>query len=262
MNFGEFIWGGFNGSYVLPEDEVHVWRTTLDMVPSGFETLRQILSSDERERASRFHLDADQRRGVIGRGYLRLLLGRILDLPANKLQFEYDEFGKPSLIPDQGLPLQFNVSHSGDLILIAIAIGRAVGVDVERIRTDLDPDSIAARFFSAGERKILASLAGPARYQAFFTCWTRKEAYLKARGVGLSLPLDQFDVSFLPNEVPRLLATRPDPAEAGRWRLEALDVAAGYEAALVAPASAWKLKCWNWHPMLLTDGTAGIDLIR
>ena len=262
MNPDDPVWGGFYGNYGLPEDEIHVWRTTLDMAVSGFAKLQQILSSDERERADRFHFEVDRRRGVIGRGCLRLLLGQILDLPANELQFEYDEFGKPGLIPRHDLPLQFNVSHSGDLILIAITIGRAVGVDVERIRTDLDPDGIAARFFSADERKILASLAGPVRYQAFFTCWTRKEAYLKAKGVGLSLPLDQFDVSFLPNETPRLLATRPDSAEAARWRLEALDVAAGYVAALAAPGSAWKLKCWNWHPLLLTDGAARIDLIR
>jgi 4'-phosphopantetheinyl transferase len=206
---------------------------------------------DERERADRFHFEVDQRRAVIGRGYLRLLLGQILDRPANKLQFEYDEFGKPSLIPNQGLPLQFNVSHSGDMILIAITIGRAVGVDVERIRTDFDPDEIAARFFSANECKILASLAGPVRYKAFFACWTRKEAYLKARGVGLSLPLDQFDVSFLPDEQPRLLATRPDPAEARRWRLRALDLSGDYAAALAAPSSIWELKCWNWN---LLDG--------
>jgi 4'-phosphopantetheinyl transferase len=140
------------------------------------------------------------------------------------------------------------------MILIAITIGREVGVDVERIRTDLDLDSIAARFFSASEYKILASLAGPARYEAFFACWTRKEAYLKARGVGLSLPLDQFDVSFLPNEIPRLLATRPDPAEARRWRIQALDLSGDYAAALAAPGSTWKLKCWNWHPLSLMDG--------
>jgi 4'-phosphopantetheinyl transferase len=254
MNFAELIWGGFNGSYALPEDEIHVWRTTLDMEPSGFTKLQQILSPDERGRANRFHFEVDRRRGVIGRGYLRLLLGRILDLPANKLQFEYDEFGKPSLIPKQRPPLQFNVSHSGGMILIAITIGREVGVDVERIRTDLDPVIIAARFFSAIEYKILTSLAGPARYEAFFACWTRKEAYLKARGVGLSLPLDQFDVSFLPEEEPRLLATRPDPAEARRWRIQALDLSGDYAAALAAPGSTWKLKCWNWNPLLVVDG--------
>lgn len=147
MNLGGPIWDGFKGSYALPEDEVHVWRTTLDMAASDFAKLRQILSPEKRERANRFHFEADRRRYVIGRGYLRLLLGEILGLPAHKLKFEYNEFGKPSLMPRQGLPLQFNVSHSGGLILIAITMGRAVGIDVERIWTDLDLDGIAARFF-------------------------------------------------------------------------------------------------------------------
>jgi 4'-phosphopantetheinyl transferase len=254
MNPAGPIWDGLNGSYALPEDEIHVWRTSLDVAASGLAKLRQILSPDERERADRFHFEADRRRCVIGRGYLRLLLGEILDLPANKLQFEYDEFGKPGLIPRQGLPLQFNVSHSGDLILIAITMGRAVGIDVERIRTDLDLDGIAARFFSTNECKALASLAGPARFEAFFRCWTRKEAYLKARGVGLCLPLDQFDVSFLPNEEPQLLATRHDPAEARRWRLQELDLSGDYAAALAAPSSIWKLRCWDWNPLALFGG--------
>jgi 4'-phosphopantetheinyl transferase len=253
MNPGEPIWEGFDRSYALPEDEVHVWRTSLDLAVSGVARLRQVLSPDERERADRFHFETDRRRGVIGRGYLRLLLGQILNFPASKLQFEYDEFGKPSLTPKREPPLKFNVSHSGDFVLIAIAIGRAVGVDVERIRTDLDPVDIAAHFFSANECKILASLVGSDQYEAFFACWTRKEAYLKAKGIGLSLPLDQFDVSFLPNEVPRLLATRPDPTEAGRWKLQALDVAPDHAAAVAALGLAWKLKCWNWPPLLLLD---------
>jgi 4'-phosphopantetheinyl transferase len=253
MNISGPSWSGFDRNYTLPEDEVHVWQTNLDVAASDFTQLRQILSRDERARADRFHFEVDRRRGIIGRGYLRLLLGQILDLPANELQFEYDEFGKPALIPGQGRPLQFNVSHSGELILIAITTGRAVGVDVERIRTDLDPDSIAAQFFSASERKILASLPGPARYRAFFACWTRKEAYLKAKGVGLSLPLDQFDVSFLPDEEPQLLATRPDPAEARHWRLWALDPSVDYAGALAVQGSAWKLKCWNWDLRLVME---------
>ncbi len=251
MNFAEPVWGEFTRNYELPEDEVHVWRTAAQMPGSSIAQLRQILSPDELARIDRFHFEIDRRRGVIGRGYLRLLLGRILDLPANELQFKYDEFGKPSLIPGQGLPLQFNVSHSGDLILIAIAVGRAVGVDVERMRTDLDPNGIAVQFFSTDERKTLASLAGSAQYKAFFACWTRKEAYLKATGVGLSLPLDQFDVSFLPEQEPELLATRPDPAEAQKWKLRALDVSGDYAAALVAAGRTWDLKCWNWSPLRL-----------
>jgi 4'-phosphopantetheinyl transferase len=245
MKFVDPVWDGFNGNHGLPDDEIHVWRASLDLPASGLAKLRLILSPDERKRAGRFHFEADRRRSVIGRGYLRLLLGEILDSPADKLQFEYGEFGKPRLKPVHGLPLQFNLSHSGELILIAVAKGRAVGIDVERIRTGLDFEGVAARFFSANECKILDSLAGPERDDAFFTCWTRKEAYLKARGNGLSIPLDQFDVSFLPDEEARLLETRHDPDEAGRWRLLPVSVSTGYVAALAAQGFDWKLRCWD-----------------
>jgi 4'-phosphopantetheinyl transferase len=247
MNFRGPTWNRSDGSYALPEDEVHVWRATLDCGGSDLAKLRRLLSSDELERADRFRFDVDRRRSVIGRGYLRLLLGEILGLPADELQFGTDEFGKPRQIQAQGPSLEFNVSHSGDLILIAITKGRAVGIDVERIRTDLDLHGVATRFFSANECKVLASLTGSERYEAFFTCWTRKEAYLKARGFGLSLPLDAFDVSFLPGEEPRLLAARYDPNEVGRWRFRSLDLSDGYVAALVAQGANWKLKCWDVH---------------
>jgi 4'-phosphopantetheinyl transferase len=247
MNLPE--WSEFNQDYELPEEEVHVWRTTLSMAASGFAQLLHLLSPDERERALRFHFEIDQRRSVIARGYLRLLLGRILDTPAESLRFESNEFGKPGLATSQSL--QFNVSHSGELILIAIARHRAVGVDVERIRTDLELDSIAARFFSANERKILSSLVGPARCQAFFACWTRKEAYVKATGLGLSVALDQFDVSLLPHEEPGLLATRNNPLEASRWTFRELDLSRDYVATLAASGSNWDLKCWDWDPLIL-----------
>jgi 4'-phosphopantetheinyl transferase len=253
MNIGEPRWTGFDRNYKLPEDEVHVWQTGLDIPAPDLAQLRLILSPDECARADRFHFEVDQRRGIIGRAYLRLLLGRILEMPASELQFEYDEFGKPTLIPGQRRALQFNVSHSGELILIAITMGRAVGVDVEQIRTDLDPNDIAVQFFSASEREILASLPVPARYRAFFTCWTRKEAYLKAKGVGLSLPLSQFDVSFLPDDEPRLVATRPEPAEARNWTLWALDLPLDYTGALVVAGSERKLKCWKWDLSLVLD---------
>lgn len=249
MNLIGSTWSKFGAEHELPENEVHVWRSSLDIAPSGLSKLRQILAPDERERADRFRFEIDRRRSVVGRGYLRSLLGRILGSPPDKLEFEYDEFGKPCLSAKHPA-LQFNLSHSGNLVLIAIAWGRAVGVDVERIRTDLELDEIAARFFSANECKLLASLVGPARYLAFFTCWTRKEAYLKARGIGLSSPLDQFDVSFLPHEEPRLLVTRNDPAEAKRWRLAALDPSSDYAAALAVAGDQWMLKCWDWNQEL------------
>ena len=139
------------------------------------------------------------------------------------------------------------------MILIAIARSRSVGVDVEKIRTDLELVEIAARFFSTNECRILTSLVGPAQYLAFFTCWTRKEAYVKAAGIGLSLPLDQFDVSFLPHEEPKILETRNDPAEARRWQLLALEPCPDHVAALAAAGGNWTLKCWEGPPELLLD---------
>lgn len=252
MNPKGFVSARFSGDYGLPDDEVHVWRASLNSSASDAARLKLILSSDELERAEAFHFETDSRRCVVGRGYLRLLLGDILNLPANSLRFEYDEFGKPRLTPTQERLLRFNVSHSGDLILIAITRGRVVGVDVERIRTDLDLEEVAARFFSINEYKRLALLDGPGRYEAFFTCWTRKEAYLKARGDGLSLPLDHFDVSFRPMEEARLLETRHDPAEVGRWKLLPVSVPAGYVAAVAVEGLDWKLKCRDWPPALST----------
>jgi 4'-phosphopantetheinyl transferase len=261
MSHCESASGQLAGAYVLPEDEVHVWRISLDMPASGVAELRQILSPNERERADRFHFELDRKRFVTGRGLLRTLLGHISGLPADQLQFEYDEFGKPNLVAGQGLPLQFNLSHSGELVLIAIAAGRALGIDVEKIRTDFAADELAAHFFSVNERKILVSLAGQMQYEAFFACWTRKEAYLKARGVGLSLPLNQFDVSFLPDEEPRLLETRHDPADASRWILRALEPGRNYAAALAVAGSDWKLKCWDWQTVAI-DGVTNKDWCR
>jgi 4'-phosphopantetheinyl transferase len=176
-----------------------------------------------------------------------LLLSKILNLSANELQIENDEFGKPRLISKQGRGLRFNVTHSGDLILLAITMSRTIGVDVERIRTNLELDRIAARFFSPIEYNIWVSLAGQARYEAFFACWTRKEAYLKARGLGLSVSPSEFDVSFLPGAEPRLLETRPDPHEASRWTLRAPQPGLGYRAAVAAQGTAWTLKCFDFR---------------
>jgi 4'-phosphopantetheinyl transferase len=244
------------GDQSLLDDEVHVWRIGSGL--SRVSEFRHILAAEELERADRFHFEADRRRSITGRGCLRLLLGKLLQRPAESLRFEYDEFGKPRLplTPERGL--RFNVSHSGDLILIAIAKGRAVGVDVEKVRFDFDLESISARFFSFNENDRLTRLTGSRKYDAFFTCWTRKEAYLKARGDGLSLPLDQFDVSFLADEEPQLLETRHDPAEAKRWTLRSVAVPSGYVAAVVAEGAGWKLKHQDWSDACV----AGHDLIR
>jgi 4'-phosphopantetheinyl transferase len=123
------------------------------------------------------------------------------------------------------------------------------------MRSDVATNEIAARFFSAYECKILATVEPTMRCAAFFACWTRKEAYLKATGDGLSFPLSQFDVSFLPGDQPRLLATRHDPAEVCRWTIRALEAGDGYEAALAVEGGAWKLRCFDWPATAVGFGT-------
>jgi 4'-phosphopantetheinyl transferase len=227
-----------------PREEVHVWRATLAWPDAAARRLEQCLSADERDKMQRFRFEKDRRRYLMGRGLLRTLLGHYLEVAAQDLRFETTAAGKPHLASGQG-ELQFNLAHSGEYVLIAVADGRAVGIDVEEIDDDFDARQVAAHFFSLDERRNLEMLTGRARIEAFFECWTRKEAYVKARGEGLSLPLDQFDVSLRPGEPARLIATRPDPAEARRWQLSPLDVAEGYKAALAVEGQGWTLRFWD-----------------
>jgi 4'-phosphopantetheinyl transferase len=242
------VWNFPATDYCLGPDEVHVWRALLDQPASSLSWFTRILSADERARAQRFRFEPDRKRAVIGRGLLRLLLGHYLGGPAHQVEFKYNAFGKPGLADTSSVPVQFNVSHSGDVVLVATTIERVLGVDVELIKADMANAEIAARYFSPGECRTLLALPSHARAEAFFACWTRKEAYLKARGDGLSLPLNRFDVAFAPHEPPRLLATRHDPAEASRYTLCALDAGPGYAAALAVEGSSWQLKCWDWPP--------------
>ncbi len=196
-----------------------------------------ILAPEEQERAQRFHFMPDRRRSVYGRGLLRWLLGSYLELDPIRLQFAYSSQGKPELTSAlveklaKG-QLHFNLSHSGTQLVLAFAWERRVGADVEQVRSDIELEQIAERFFSPAEQGALRSLKSPDRIPAFFRCWTRKEAYVKATGKGLTLPLDQFDVSLLPGQPAALLATRPDAEEASRWALHGVDVGPEYAAAV------------------------------
>jgi 4'-phosphopantetheinyl transferase len=227
-----------------PHDEVHVWRATLAWPQEAADRLKQWLSADERDRMQRFRFEKDRRRYLLGRGLLRLLLGRYLDLAPQDLRFETAAAGKPHLASGQA-QLQFNLAHSGDYVMFAITDRCAVGIDVEEIRDDFDAGELAAHFFSSLEQRDLETLTGRSKIEAFFECWTRKEAYVKALGDGLSLPLDQFDVSLRPGEPARLIATRPDDAEARRWQLSRLDVADGYKAALVVEGQGSTMRFWD-----------------
>jgi len=197
------------------------------------------LTQDERERAQRFRFEEDKRRFLCGRGALRTLAGGYLGADPAALRFVYSEAGKPGLAPEAGHPaLRFNLSHSGDYVLLGFAWGRAVGVDVELVRKDIEAEQIARRFFSQREQQDLLSLPASDRIPAFFRCWTRKEAYVKATGEGLGLPLNQFDVAFLPGKPAALLATRPDPAEALHWVMHDIDLGQAYAAAAIVGSFA------------------------
>jgi 4'-phosphopantetheinyl transferase len=142
--------------------------------------------------------------------------------------------------------LRFNLAHCQGLALYAIAWGREVGVDLEYIRENLADQRIAERFFSPAEVETLRSLPEGVQREAFFHCWTRKEAFVKARGEGLSFPLDQFDVSLAPGEPAALLRTLGDPEEAARWSLRELFPGPGFVAAVAAAGHSWRLSAWQW----------------
>lgn len=233
---------------MLGSDEAHVWRAGLNRNRSYVQGLQQILSADEQARAERFYFEKDRAHFIVARGLLRVILSRYLDIEPSQLRFCYSPCGKPSLVAtsDQRT-LCFNVSHSCGLALYAVTRGRKIGIDLERIRTDFACEQIAERFFSSREKAMLRALsAKKVKHKAFFNCWTRKEAYIKARGEGLSLPLDQFDVSLAPGEPATLLNTRGDPLEASRWSLQELFPGPGYVAALAVEGHGWRLACWEW----------------
>jgi len=227
----------------LPEDEVHLWRVDLAAVAVGEKRWQQLLSADERARAARFHFSKDRQYFTATRALLRTILGSYVGRDPTELVLRYSEKEKPSLTPSRsGSQVEFNVSHSGDVAVLAFSRGRALGVDVEQLREDFDHAAIARRFFSEREQNQLAELPPSERHHGFFRCWTRKEAYIKAQGTGLSLPLDQFDVSLKPGELNALLSTRPHPAEAAQWCLQEVPAAEGYVAALCVRGHGWRLK--------------------
>lgn len=230
----------------LAPNEVHVWRVALEQSEEFYQKLRLVLSEDEQRRAAQFKFAKLQKRFVIARGALRDILSRYIGLAASKIVFEYAAHGKPKLAVSNPDDIEFNLSHSEDVALCAVSWGRAVGVDLELVRRMDDAGRIARRFFSTRESEIFCALPAPQQPVAFFNCWTRKEAFIKALGEGLSHPLDSFEVSFLENEPAALLSTRPDPREAAKWTLRALYPARNYVGALAVAGNNFALEYWQW----------------
>lgn len=237
------LWRPFPDTLHLPARDVHVWRVPLDLSPQRREGLAMALSEDERERAEHFYFERHRHRFIVARGALRAVLARYLGLAPGKIRFNYGSRGKPFLAAPTGTRLRFNLAHSHDLALLAVAQGRELGIDVEHRRPISDAADIAARFFSPRECAQFHEVAAADVPHAFLNCWTRKEAYIKATGDGLSRPLDSFDVSFLPGEPPRLTVLN-DPVETERWRMHALSPGPDYVAALVVEGPTALLSYW------------------
>jgi 4'-phosphopantetheinyl transferase len=227
---------------------VHVWRAALDIPPELLVRFSDHLAEDERSRAARFVFPRDRGRFIVARGVLRDMLGRYLELPPTEIRFSYGESGKPELAPDlSGSSLRFNLAHSRDVALYAFTLGREVGIDVEFVRSELATEEIAERFFSQREAAELRALPASEQPRAFFRCWTRKEAYIKARGRGFRIPLGSFEVSLASGEPARLLAVHDDPFEAARWSLCDIPAGLDYQAALAVEGETPDVLLFDWH---------------
>ena len=211
--------------------EIHLWHASPKTVRLNEAYAKSVLSADETERMDRFHFDKDRQNFLFCRSMLRMMLASYLGALPAELVFAYSAHGKPSLAKPK-VCLDFNLSHSSGNVLIATCLQRKIGVDLEWVRHDLDVREIAQRFFSAAENKALKTMPISSCYDTFFAGWTRKEAFVKARGEGLSCPLSSFDVSVDPRDEQVTLATRPDATEAGNWQMWSLNNFPGFAAAV------------------------------
>jgi 4'-phosphopantetheinyl transferase len=222
--------------------QVHLWSARLDLPSQTLDDCLHVVSADERERAARFHFEEHRRRFVAARALLRIILGAYVKVPPHRIRFAYSPNGKPALPGDA---VHFNASHSEERAVFAIAADTPIGVDLERVRPLPDLDQIADRFFSAPESAALAALAPSHRTEAFFRCWTRKEAFVKALGDGLSYPLDRFAVSLA--EAAAVDSVEGDSAKARQWSMYSLSPAEGYVAAVAIRARDCTLQSFHFR---------------
>lgn len=227
----------------LTPDDIHVVRFRLDE-PCD----ESLLDAEERGRAARFVFERHGRRFVAAHAWMRAVLGRCLDRPAASLRFAAGSHGKPRLV-DPPADIRFNLSHAGERALLAVGLGREIGVDLEEERP-IETLEIAQRFFASTEYACLESLPADERHAAFFRCWTRKESFIKAVGEGLSFPLKRFEVSLVREDAPQLLLACRAPEQAlARWRIVSLPIDRGYAAALTAEAGDWRVHRWQEPPL-------------
>jgi len=233
----------------VASNEVHVWSAWLDIWPETRARLYATLAVDERIRSARYRFPRDRDRFIAAHGVLRELLGRYLQTAPDRIRFVRDRFGKPHLGATYGGRLRFSLSHSAGLALIAIAAESDVGVDVEVLGAHSDYPELARQFFSAAEIAQLSAHPDHRYAEAFLGCWTKKEAYVKARGRGLAIPLSSFTVPLGGDRAEgpqdaRVTSNDIDPSMP--WTVQTLRPAPGYIGALAVAGTGWRLSRWEW----------------
>jgi 4'-phosphopantetheinyl transferase len=235
-------WAANPGHFTLAPGEIHVWRANLDCQPASLRDLETTLAPAEQARADRFRFPQDRNAFIATRGILRELLGKYVSRAPAELVFDYADRGKPSLRTAPNQSIQFNVSRSHDLALLAFAAGHSLGIDVELVRPDFAATEIAQRYFSPQEIDELKSLPPQSLAKGFFLCWTRKEAYVKAKGEGMQIPLNSFRVSLTPGQPARLEST-----DGARWSLHTVTPGPRYVGALVAEGKDPRIVYLDWN---------------
>lgn len=239
------------GQPALSEEGIHVWVSRLDVAPGVSAVFGASLSEGEQMRAKQFRFRQHQSRFIAGRGLLRAIVSRYLQVEPARVEFKYNLHGKPELTrPFDGSGIHFNLAHSEDLALLAVTKIGPVGIDVERIRVNRDARELVNWFCSPRERELFENLAAHEKQLAFFNLWTRKEAFLKATGEGITQLLSQIEVAFRPGEPARFIAVSGDSEKASRWSVHDLSPASDFAAAVAIQAKNVRLRFGKLNPNL------------
>jgi len=238
------MWESPHSVPALVPHEPHIWCVPLLAKEQQLQAWWTLLSSDEQKKAERYRFEKNTRQYIQARGILRELLGEYLNCSPRRIEFDYNTYDKPTLKPQS--KLKFNVSHSGQMALLAFNWGDEIGVDIEDSTREIEIDVVAKHFFSPNEVTTLTALPLSEQQTTFFNCWTRKEAIIKALGTGLAFPLNQFEVSMKIGSPARLLATHWDPEEAANWYMASFSPAENYIGAFAVRAKVKDLRLWQW----------------
>lgn len=247
MNSDKLKWRHAVPGKLINSNEVHVWRVLLDVTTVEFEMLLSFLSIDELARAERFHFEKDQKRFIVARGVLRKMLGSYLNMHPGEICFEYSSHGKPMLAHNRGdNSICFNLSHSGTFALYAVGLRKKIGIDIESIRDDVSVEQVTRQFFSQNEINSLEKIDIDKRSGLFFQYWTRKEAFLKASGEGISFPMEQCDVSLINGKVLSPVTVQDKNSETSSLYVQDLFPGNGYAAAIAIEGEESNILCLHY----------------